>query len=151
MRILHYPRYRPYRKATNCFAPRIRFLTFSSATPACCSCRSNRLNASFNSFLNSRSITRSSTLGISSSPIDKLASDRSLPCLYDITPGQRPSGNSIGISSHKPVLMREKTPGHNPSLYADLQSPSVKKRKTWLNSGLRQDRLMHENGRKRCN
>src|SRR6185437_5100860 len=72
-----YPRYRPYKKATNCFAPRIRFLTFSSATPACRSCCSNRLNASFNSLLNSFSITRSSTLGIASSPIDKLSLLRS--------------------------------------------------------------------------
>ena len=63
-----YPRYRPYRKATNCFAPRILFFTFSSATPACRSCCSNRIKASFNSLLNSLSITRSSTLGIFSSP-----------------------------------------------------------------------------------
>ena len=65
-----YPRYRPYRKATNCFAPRILFLTFSSVTPPCRSCCSNLINASFNSFLNSLSITRSSTLGIISSSID---------------------------------------------------------------------------------
>lgn len=59
-----YPRYRPYRKATNCFAPRILFLTFSSVTPPCRNCCSNLISASFNSLLNSRSITRSNTLGM---------------------------------------------------------------------------------------
>lgn len=36
-------------------------------------------------------------------------------------------------------------------LLADLQSPDVKKRKTWFDSGLRQDCLMHKNGREKCN
>jgi hypothetical protein len=59
-----YPRYRPYRNATNCLAPRIRFLMLSSLTPDCRNCCSNLTRASLNSFRNSLSITLSSTLGM---------------------------------------------------------------------------------------
>ena len=146
-----YPRYRPYRKATNCFAPRILFFTFSSVTPACRSCCSNRIKASFNSFLNSLSITRSSTLGISSSPIDKLGPTPTHHAIaYGVITVSRP-GFYRNLKTQASFLRVRRPKDTIQVLRADLQSPNVKKSKTWFNSGLRQDRPMHENGRERCN
>jgi hypothetical protein len=142
-----YPRYRPYRNATNCLAPRIRFLTFSSVTPDCRSCCSNLISASRNSLLNSLSITRSSMLGII---FLHNGSTRFHSCHEVGQNGiiqRRRLEDSTETTGSTPAAKRGRLRTQPTTFDAMLDTSDMKHCEICSHSGLQQNRLVHAKGR----